>query len=158
VVSNLCLLDRFPSRSSHNQRPQKPRSVTSNFKATEHRAQETVATLLITGDETPECNTHSLHTGAVQLLRILEVRERRKLGITDQTCHESHLIHQTQTHQPIYARRMPEKKEIPDHVSWIHSLPSLGYQGSIWSLSEQWDVLIKKKFNASTSQKCEKNS
>jgi hypothetical protein len=34
-----------------------------------------------------------------------------------------------------------EKKEIPDDVSWIHSLTySPGDQISIWSLSSQWDI------------------
>jgi hypothetical protein len=41
-------------------------------------------------------------------------------------------------------------------VSWIHSLPSLGDQSSIWSLSAQW-YIQKEKFNNSSSWKSEEN-
>jgi hypothetical protein len=36
-----------------------------------------------------------------------------------------------------------EKKEVPDDVSWIRSLPSPGNQRSIWNLNAQWDILKK---------------
>jgi hypothetical protein len=36
-----------------------------------------------------------------------------------------------------------QKKEIPDDVTWIHSLPSPGDQSSIWRLTAQWDIHLK---------------
>jgi hypothetical protein len=46
--------------------------------------------------------------------------------------------------------RVTNLKEIPG-MSWIHSLPSLGYQSSIRSLSTQWKIFKKIMFNSSTS-------
>jgi hypothetical protein len=38
-----------------------------------------------------------------------------------------------------------EKKEIPDDVSWIQSLPCPGNQSNVRRLSVQWDMFEKKK-------------
>jgi hypothetical protein len=41
-----------------------------------------------------------------------------------------------------------QKEEIPDDVSWIHSLPSPRDESSMWSLSAQWDILKKQNNNS----------